>query len=117
MSLPLVIRHLDIVVEDETGQDHFNFICGIETTRTSVSTIAKSQVLFIRGSKLVAGDICGVASRTGLIGAEAIKGSRRRVEQFVLVDSHRGNFNHDAGGDILAVAESYALECAAGKRC
>lgn len=113
MPLRLAIVHLDVVVEREASHDHLDLERSEEATGARVPAVAKGKGFLVGGDELVAGDICGLADRARLVESEAVEDLRIRVELVVAVDGLGRNFDHDARGNVLAVAESYVLEHAA----
>lgn len=86
VTLRLAIGHLDVVLEQEAGEDHFDFVCGEEAAGTGVSAVAKGEVGFVCRDKLVAGNVLGLAARTLLVRAVAVEAVGGWVKGFVAVD-------------------------------
>jgi len=71
--------------------------------------VPKSKILLIRSDELVARVIRRTAVAAQLVVSEPVEGRAVGVERAVVVDGLRGHFNDDAGGNVLAVGERYAL--------
>ena len=82
-----------------------------------MSSVAERGVLLVGSDELVAGNVCCFSGGTGLESAEAVKGVGGGIESVVLVDGGGGDFDQDAGGDVLAVTESDAFKGPAGEGC
>jgi hypothetical protein len=114
LSLP---RHLNIIIQNQSRQNQFNFIRRKEATRTRVSAVSKCEVRFIRCDELVARIVRCATALTQLVGAEAVKSAGFGVEGWVRVDCVRGDFEQDACGNMLAIGECDAFEDAAAEGC
>lgn len=86
ITFRLAVWHLDVVLEDEAGDDHFDFVGGEEAAGAGVSSVAKGEVLFVSGDELIAGNVAGFTRGTRVVGAESVKGVGGGVDGFVGVD-------------------------------
>jgi hypothetical protein len=109
------IRHPDIVLENQSAQHLLNFIRRKKPTGTRVAAVPKRQVRFVGSHELVARVISRGAAFAELGVPETVEGGGGRVQRGVGVDGCRGDFEEDAGGDVLAVGEGEAFEDAAGE--
>lgn len=75
LSIPLrlPIGHLHIIVQNHLCDDHLDLIGCEETSRTCVSSIAKRQILLVRGYELITRMIGGVTSTAQVVVSIAIK--------------------------------------------
>jgi hypothetical protein len=71
--------------------------------------VPKSKILLIRSDELVARVIRRTAVAAQLVMSEPVESRAIGVDGAVVVDGLRGHFDDDAGWDILAVGERYAL--------
>lgn len=117
MPLRLIIRHLNIVLEHQPRQNHLNLIGSEEATRARMASVPETEVSLVGSDELVARNICCLAALAQVVGADTVEFGGRRVVLAVLVDGCSGDFDENAGGDVLAVAEGYAFENAATEGC
>lgn len=54
MSSRPAIGHLDIVLEEQCHENHFDFVSGEEATGASMAAISKHEVRLVGSDKLVA---------------------------------------------------------------
>lgn len=77
--------------------------------------VPKRQVLLVRRDELVARVVRRAAAAAQVIVAQAVELVARRPQRGVAVDGLRGDFDDDAGGDVLAVGEGDAFEDSAAE--